>query len=258
MSYILSGDAAVYYEEYGTGEPLVLLPGLLGSIDTHWRRFLPEYARHFHTIAVDLRGQGRTNNPSRALSLPRYIADLHTLLDTLEIERCFLCGYGLGGYVALAYALHRPGKIRAMAIHATRFYWTEATATGAARSCDPEVAVSDAPEWTTMLEKDHQPGNGPDGWRDLMNAARPFLRALPAEGIPESALSGLRCPVLVSQCNDDDTVPLSETKRLVAALPAGHFHLLEGCRHHMQSVPKQPFVELTVEFFRRSARSAAG
>jgi pimeloyl-ACP methyl ester carboxylesterase len=256
MSYIRSGDAAVYYEEYGTGEPLVLIPGLLGSIESHWRRFLPEYARHFHTIAVDLRGHGKTDNPSGVLRLDQCVDDLHALLDTLQIEQAFILGYSFGGYLALAYALRHAAAVRALAVHATKFYWSSESVAGAAGLLDPDAAAATVPEWVTALESDHRPGNGPAGWRVLMEAARNLLQSLPRQGIPESALSAIRCPVLVSHCDDDDMIPLSEADRLAAVLPDARLHRLPGCRHQMQSVPKRPFVDLSVEFFRSAHTSS--
>ena len=249
VSYILSGDAAVYYEEYGTGEPLVLIHGLLGSVESHWRRFVPEYAKHFHTIAVDLRGHGKTNNPSRLLRLPQFVDDLHKLLDTLQIERVLLCGYSLGGYIALAYAIRCPEKVRAVVMHGTKFSWTAEAVAEATTSLDPQVAEAKVPEWTIALAKNHSPGNGPQGWRNLMAAARPFLTTLPAEGISQETLSGVRCPVLVSVCDGDPTIPRAEAEQLATALPGGKINVFEGCKHPLQSVPKHPFIEVTTRFF---------
>jgi pimeloyl-ACP methyl ester carboxylesterase len=238
MSYILSADATVYYEEYGTGEPLVLIPGLLGTVESHWRRFIPEYAKHFHTIAVDLRGHGRTNNPSRRLLLSQCVDDLHVLLDTLEIERALLCGYDFGGYLALAYTLRHPGTVRGLVVHATPLSWNMDAVTAAIH-----------PERTVTLQQDHLPGNGPTGWSDLLQASRPLLESLSHDGLTENGLRTLACPVLVTLCEGDDVVPHAEAERLAAAMPQGRLHIFGTGQHSLHSIPKQPFVEVTSQFF---------
>lgn len=258
MSYILSGDAAVFYEEYGAGEPLVLLPGLLGTVESHWRRFLPDFARRFHTIAVDLRGHGKTNNPSRILRLSQFVDDLHKLLDTLQLDRPLLCGYSFGGYLALAYATRHGAKIRGMALHATKFFWDDDAVRAVAGDMDPETVSATSHERAAALQQDHLPGNGPGGWRELLNASRSFLATLPAEGPGEPALSAVRCPVLVSHCEADVMIPHAEAKRLAAALPAGRLHLFGGCGHPIGGLPKQPFVEVTTEFLLSCLSRAAG
>jgi pimeloyl-ACP methyl ester carboxylesterase len=258
MSYILSADATVYYEEYGTGEPLVLIPGLLGSVETHWRRFIPEYAKHFHTIAVDLRGHGRTNNPSRRLPLLQCADDLRVLLDTLQVEQALLCGYSFGGYVALAYTLRHSDKVHGLVMHGMKFYWNEQSVAAMAGGLDPEAVAATVPEWAAALEKDHLPGNGPDGWRDLMHAARPLLRSLTSDGIGEDDLTHLGCPALVTVCDGDEMVPRQEAERLTSALPAGRLHVFERCTQALQSMPKQPFVDVTTKFFLSCVSPDAG
>ena len=119
MSEIRVDDLTIYYEISGTGAPLVLLPGLLGTIESNWRRFIPALARHYRTISVDLRGHGRTDNPDPSgkestgkLYIERMVDDLIGLLDGLEFEQASVLGYSLGGCVGLAAGLKRPGRIK--------------------------------------------------------------------------------------------------------------------------------------------------
>lgn len=255
MSYILSGDAAVYYEEYGSGEPLILLPGLLGSLETHWRRFIPEYARHFHVVAADLRGHGRTNNPSRVLRMSQFTDDLHRLVDTLQIERPLLCGYALGGFIALAFALRHPAKVRALVMHGTKVLWTASEA-----AAWPNLSAVGTAEGTGRMSacaQEHAPGDGPDGRRDLLEAARAFLADLPAEGIGMNDIRAVRCPTLVSVCGQDELALSGEAARIAGALPAGRLQVIDDCAHAIQGMPREPFLTTTIEFLRTCAGDAA-
>ena len=53
----------MFYATYGQGDPMLLLHGFNGS-HTVWREFIPELSQRFKIIAPDLRGHGRSTNPS--------------------------------------------------------------------------------------------------------------------------------------------------------------------------------------------------
>ncbi|MDH3251833.1 MAG: alpha/beta hydrolase, partial [Ignavibacteria bacterium] len=214
MSFILSNDSTVYYEEYGTGEPLILLPGLLGTIESHWRRFIPSFAQRFHTVAVDLRGHGRTNNPSGILSLRALVEDLHVLLDTLQLPHVRICGYGIGGYIGLLYGLQHPGSVQYLVMHATKFYWTPQAVLEA-------LALLPDQDGNGGLQKDHAPGNGPDGWKRLLSASQGLIEEMATHGVAEDALALAGFPVLITVGELDGLIPYGEAERLARSLPAG-------------------------------------
>ncbi|MFI5889934.1 alpha/beta fold hydrolase [Actinoplanes sp. NPDC051513] len=98
----LSGDPA--------GVPVLLLHGS-GSSATTWDRFTPRLtAAGYRTVAVDLRGHA-TSSRSRDYSLTSLRDDVLALHDTLELRDAVLIGHSVGGYAALAAALHSPGRI---------------------------------------------------------------------------------------------------------------------------------------------------
>lgn len=253
MSFILSKDAALYYEEYGSGETLILLPGLLGTIESHWRRFIPELARRFHVIAVDLRGHGKTNNPSGTLSLDGFVDDLHTLFDSLQVDSASLCGYGLGGYIGLAYGLQNPSKLRALIMHGTKFFWTEAAVEGAVKDFDPTIIMQRVPTWGESLQREHEPGNGNDGWKHLLKTSCTFIESMQRDGLARTDLSRAAFPIIVSVGDADEMIPREEAERLVSLLPNAKLHVMNNTKHPMQSVQKAPFVELALSFFGKGA-----
>ena len=248
MSFILSKDAALYYEEYGSGETLILLPGLLGTIESHWRRFIPDLARYFHIIAVDLRGHGKTNNPSGRLTLSAFIEDLHTLYDSLQIDRASLCGYSLGGYIGLAFGLQNPFKVRSLLMHGTKFFWTEAAIQAATKDFDPATIMQKVPAWGETLQRDHEPGNDIDGWKQLLKTSGEFIESMQHNGLPHENLSRAVFPIAVSVGDSDEMIPREEAERLVRLLPNARLHIMENTKHPMQSVQKGPFVDFAQSF----------
>jgi pimeloyl-ACP methyl ester carboxylesterase len=248
VSFILSKDAAIYYEEHGSGEPLILLPGLLGTIESTWRRFVPEFSKHFHTIAVDLRNHGKTNNPSGAFDLGTLLHDMHTLFETLQIERAHMCGYSLGGYLGLLYGLHHREKCITLVMHGTKFFWDEEAASTMTGRLSPDSILARQPGWADALQKDHAPGNGEKGWTTLLRRSADLLHRLPAEGIAPEALHQADFPVLVSVGEDDEIIPHQEAKQLAGILRNGRLVVLNNTRHPMQTVHKQTFLDAVLPF----------
>jgi pimeloyl-ACP methyl ester carboxylesterase len=248
MSFIRAKDAALYYEEHGAGEPLILLPGLLGTIESHWRRFIPDFAQRFHVIAVDLRGHGRTNNPSGQIRLHQLTADLFSLYEALEISTARICGYSLGGYIGLAFGLQHPGSVHSLLMHGTKFYWTRDAVEATTKEFDPETIQQKLPSWVEQLQREHTPANGDDGWKLLLNSAKEFIETMPHEGLTENSLTLADFPILSSVGDSDEMIPLAEAERLALALPKGSFNVFETTRHPMPKVDKKQFLAVAMSF----------
>jgi pimeloyl-ACP methyl ester carboxylesterase len=100
----------LYYETYGSGRPLILLHGGLGS-GGMFAPILPALSQRHQVIAVDLQGHGRTADIDRPLD-PWFLADdIAALIDHLGLDRPDLVGYSLGGGVALRTAVRHPEKL---------------------------------------------------------------------------------------------------------------------------------------------------
>jgi pimeloyl-ACP methyl ester carboxylesterase len=97
----------LYYETHGTGRPLILLHGGLGSGEM-FGPLLPALAAGHQVIAVDLQGHGRTADIDRPISIPLMADDIAALIAHLGLERPDVMGYSLGGGVALLTAIGHP------------------------------------------------------------------------------------------------------------------------------------------------------
>ncbi len=110
MPNVPTRDIITYYEEAGSGEPLVLIRGL-GSDLQAWALQVPALAKHFRVITYDNRGAGRTNAPDKPYSIAGMADDLATLLTELKIEKASVLGYSMGGMIAQEFALKYPNKL---------------------------------------------------------------------------------------------------------------------------------------------------
>jgi pimeloyl-ACP methyl ester carboxylesterase len=112
----------LYYETHGSGRPLVLLHGGLGSGEM-FGPTLPTLAENHRVIAPDLQGHGRTADIDRPLDVKLMADDIAALIRHLELDRPDIVGYSLGGGVALFTARKYPELVRKLVVlsaHATR------------------------------------------------------------------------------------------------------------------------------------------
>src|ERR1700757_4828768 len=110
----------LYYEIHGTGEPLILIHGGVGSTEM-FSALLPELSNHHQVIAVDLQAHGRTADIDRPLSYELMGDDIAALIKYLGLQKADVMGYSLGGGVALRTAIQHPEVVRKLVIVSATF-----------------------------------------------------------------------------------------------------------------------------------------
>ena len=100
----------LYVETHGTGKPMILLHGGLGSGEM-FGPILPALTEHHQVILPDLQGHGRTADIDRPLDIRTMADDIAVLIDHLGLDRPDVVGYSLGGGVALQTAMRHPEKV---------------------------------------------------------------------------------------------------------------------------------------------------
>jgi non-heme chloroperoxidase len=91
-----SGSIDLYYEDHGSGQPVVLIHGYPLS-SRAWDRQVPvllEDGRR--VITYDRRGFGKSSQPASGYDYNTFAADLHTLLETLDLRDVTLVGHSMG------------------------------------------------------------------------------------------------------------------------------------------------------------------
>ena len=101
----------MYYELHGTGRPLVLLHGGLGSGEMFGPN-LATFAGHHQVVLPDLQSHGRTADIDRPLDTRLMADDIAALIDHLGLDHPDVAGFSLGGGVAFWTAVKYPTKVR--------------------------------------------------------------------------------------------------------------------------------------------------
>lgn len=103
------------FREYGSGTPIVLVPGLAGGIDLV-EPLARELAQHHHVITYQLRGESDCFALRRRFGLGDLTEDLAEFIAWRGLERPAVLGVSFGGVVALQYAARYPNQIRALGL----------------------------------------------------------------------------------------------------------------------------------------------
>lgn len=98
----------IAWGEMGSGDPLVLIHGLMDSHRT-WRRVAPVLAERFRVLMPDLPGHGLSGRPEAPYTLEWHAATLSEWMGAIGVDRAHVCGHSLGGGIAQWMVLdHRP------------------------------------------------------------------------------------------------------------------------------------------------------
>jgi pimeloyl-ACP methyl ester carboxylesterase len=102
MNYITVGkenscNIDLYYEDHGTGKPVVLVHGWPLS-SASWEKQVPALVRAgYRVITYDRRGFGNSSRPSSGYDYDTLAGDLHTLMTKLDLRQAALVGFSMGG-----------------------------------------------------------------------------------------------------------------------------------------------------------------
>lgn len=117
MPKVSIGDAELYYEEHGSGTPVMLVPGLNG-VGAFWAKQIPALAKEFRVIVHDHRGTGQSTRQMIDYSVDQMAADLLKLMDALKIDAAHYVGHSTGGAMGLTVAEDHPNRLKGLVLSA--------------------------------------------------------------------------------------------------------------------------------------------
>ena len=122
-------DMEMYYELHGEGDPLVLLHGFFRSGQI-WEPFIHEFSKRFLLIIPDLRGHGRSTNPTGTFAHQQAALDVFALLDYLGVREFRAIGNSSGGMTLIHMATQQSDRIEAMVLASATTYFPEQACEG--------------------------------------------------------------------------------------------------------------------------------
>ena len=131
--YFRSGDVRLHFLEYGSGAPLVVVPGITSPAVT-WGFIAERLADDYRVLVLDVRGRGLSDKPRDGFTLPDYAADVATMVDELGLARPAVLGHSMGARIAAAFGVLHEGAAGPLII------------------ADPPLTGPRRPDYPTSLE----------------------------------------------------------------------------------------------------------
>lgn len=118
MPFAENDGAKIYWDEQGSGAPVLLIMGL-GWPSSSWYRTRPILSDNYRTIAFDNRGVGRSDAPPGPYSIAQMAADAAAVLQSAGVNAAHILGVSMGGMIAQEVALRYPQKVRSLMLGCT-------------------------------------------------------------------------------------------------------------------------------------------
>ena len=206
----------VYFETHGTGRPLVLLHGGLGSGEM-FTSVLPQLAEHHQVILPDLQGHGRTADIDRPLDMGSMADDIAGLIDHLELDRPDVVGFSLGGGVAFHVGFKYPDKIRRLVVASANIRRNAIPAEMLAQQEQVSAAAAEFMKDTPMYQGYMRVAPRPEDFPRLLDkVGQLMLRDFDFS----DEVRGLKVPTLL-MCADADMAPPSHYVEIFKLLDGG-------------------------------------
>lgn len=267
-------DILVYYEEAGSGDPLVLIMGLGGDLQG-WALQVPELSKHYRVITFDNRGAGRTSAPDRPYSIAGMAQDTIALMDRLGIEKASVLGFSMGGFIAQELALAHPNRVDKLILLASAPYidgYTRTVVRGlidarrSNMSREQIVRLTSAFLYSPELLDDEERyeksilNSLANQWPQQDHA---FIRQARAvlEFDARDRLSNIKQPTLVVGGKDDALLPIRNSQRLARLIPNATLKELPGGHVGAMEYPNeynQAFLEFLGAGAKEEAEAVAG
>jgi pimeloyl-ACP methyl ester carboxylesterase len=235
----------MYFEVRGEGEPLVLLHGGTG-IGADWQHvFTDGDPAGFRAIVPDLRGHGRSTNPSREFTFRQAARDVFALLDRVGIQRVKAIGLSAGAKTLLHMATQQPGRVDTMVlVSATPYFPAQVRSAMAQLTVD---SFSDA-EWATARQRH---AHGDDQIRMLYDQMRGLKDSYDDMAFTPPLLATIVARTLVVHGDRDPLYPVEMAMELYRSIPKSYLWIVPNGGHGPIFGPMAPpFVEASLAFLR--------
>jgi len=214
----------MYYEVYGEGAPLLLLHGFTGSSAGLAQGFM-QLAANNKLIIPDLRGHGRSTNPSKQFTFRQAALDIFGLLEHLNIKQCSAIGFSGGGCILLHMAHQQPDKIISMCIVSAAPYFPDQS-----REVMKQFAEADKTEeqWTVMRSIHF---HGDEQIQMLWNQANAFSESYDDMNFTTEMLSQIKSKTLIVQGDRDPIYPIELTIEMHRHIPEAYLWIIPNGGH---------------------------
>ncbi len=228
----------MYYESYGSGEPLLLIHGNGGSI-ADFSNQIPFFSQHYRVIIADNRSHGKSIDTKDSLSYEMMADDFAGLLDHLKIDSAQVIGWSDGGINGLLLASRHPKKVKKLAV------------TGANLTPEPVKSVD---SWVVDYVYKSIDSLQKTPASQEKNRQLKLARLLVQEPhITHAVLGKIACPTLVIG-GDHDVILAHHTLEIADAIQQSYLWILPNSGHSTPIYYKDLFNSTVLDFLKSPYR----
>ncbi len=240
MPFVENLGARIYWDEEGSGAPLLMIMGL-GWTSHAWHRSRPVLSKKYRTIALDNRGVGRSEAPAGPYSMAQMAADAAAVLNAARVNAAHVFGVSMGGMIAQEFALQFPKKVRSLILGCTAAGGPDAVRAEPdalqvlmTRGQDPDAFakamgpfIYDAGTSAQQIEEDTALRRKWYPSADAYFAQLQGIMAWEAYG----RLAQISAPTLVIHGENDRLVPPENARMIAARIPGAKLTILPQASH---------------------------
>lgn len=226
MPYQRINDLNLYYEEVGSGEPILFLhSGYSRGILAFSGQIQPFYSAGYRCILPDFRGHGRTQCEDLTWDSRRIAEDMILFLDELGIDKANLVGYSTGGGVAYYMASKYPNRIKSLiSIGNGGVIDSEGV-----EDFEPEAILArndiDFIEKMKALHFEAYRGN----WQEYFRQEASDWRCHP--NLQDEEWKNIAMPMLLIAGEDDSFATKERLESIKEKCPQAEIYIVTGCGH---------------------------
>ncbi len=254
-------DIDLFCRTVGEGTPLVMLHGFFAS-NASWEPYFSDLAKDFQLIVPDLRGHGRSTNPSGEFSHRQAALDIYSLLDKLAITKFRAIGFSSGAMTLLHMATQQPQRIEALSLWSgTSYFGKEARAIQQKPSFFTDLEKEN-PELMQQLRTIHVRKDAQI--EELSRQFRKMADTYDDMNFTPAYLSTICAPTLIVHGDRDEFFPIKIAVDMYQAIPKASLWILPNTTHNVwdtlnrlsaadgASTSQQRFPPLVREFLKGS------
>ncbi|MBK8485501.1 MAG: alpha/beta fold hydrolase [Saprospiraceae bacterium] len=224
-------------------QTIILLHGALGSKE-QMSPLANLLSIHFNVHILEFSGHGKSEDSENEFKIPQMAQELNDYIQFQQIDKPFIFGYSMGGYVALYHAFLFPDKTEKIITLATKFDWNLESATKEANQLNPDIMQTQIPAFVELLEIRHG-----SKWSNVVQkTARMMIELADSNLLNPNTLSTIKTTSLICLGDKDKMVTFIESEQTASALQNATLKILKDTPHPFERVKLDNLAFEIIEF----------
>jgi 3-oxoadipate enol-lactonase len=248
MPVIKSNGISIYYETKGSGDPLMMINGWGGNLDSWGEHMVDLLSENYHVIMMDNRGTGRSDKPDIPYTMDMMAADVKGVLDALGIEKAHVMGFSMGGAITQTFGMNYPETVKSLVVCGASAGGEHSISSDPQIHMDLALIANPLPEMTQrdvtikllylLYSNEYVEANlealvADETYSDYQTPSFALMNQSAAIGTMSTYqhLPEMNMPVLVITGVDDKLVPAKNSEKIASRIPNSKLVMIPGCGH---------------------------